>query len=112
MASVSALLKRRKTVTGSIAKLVTRLESLEARADQSTTYDKNLNTQFKKHHYEVIDLIDEIDDDALTREQAILDEHDDLMAGDHSWIASPPPTPLNGKQCRVAFLVYASQSSR
>ena len=89
MASISTLRKRRKAVTGSITKLVTRLENLEARADQSTTYDyvqeldknlQKLDAEFKKHHYEVIDLIDETDDAALTREQAALDEHDDLMA--------------------------------
>ena len=89
MTSISTIHKRRKTVTGSITKLVTRLESLEAKADQPTTYDhvqeldKNLQKfgeEFKKYHYEVIDLVDEADDAALTREQAVLDKHDELIA--------------------------------
>ena len=89
MATIPALRKRRKTVIGSIAKLVTRLESLETKADQPTTYDhtqelnknlQKLDSDFKKHHYELIDLVDEADDAALIREQAVLDEHDDLLA--------------------------------
>ena len=37
----------------------------------------NLDADFKKHHYAVIDRIDEADVEALSREQDALDQHDD-----------------------------------
>lgn len=88
MATIPMIKKRRSTVRGSITKLVTRLEALEAKADQPTMYDhaqeltkklESLDAEFRKYHYELIDLIDETDDTTLTREQAILDDHDELM---------------------------------
>ena len=39
----------------------------------------SLDTDFKTHHFHVIELVDEDDEDTLKQEQAILDDHEDRM---------------------------------
>ena len=39
----------------------------------------SLDTDFKKHHFHVIGLVDESDGDTLAQEQAILDDHEDKI---------------------------------
>ena len=64
-----------------------RLKDLESKADQPTTLDltrqisqklESLDSDFKLHHYALIDLID--DAESMLKEQDILDGHDDKMA--------------------------------
>ena len=38
------------------------------------------DSDFKSLHYQVLDLIDESDDEALRKEQDILDQHEDTVA--------------------------------
>lgn len=81
--SAATLWKRRGVVRVSITRLGTRLKELEEDAEQPWNLDhtrqfiltKRLDEDFKKHHFELIDMID--DDDYLEREQAVLDKHDD-----------------------------------
>ena len=63
------------------------LKDLENKADQSTTLDlarqmsqglESLDSDFKLHHYALINLID--DAETTLKEQDILDGHDDEMA--------------------------------
>ena len=85
--SVSVLRKRRGVVRASITRLTGRIKELESKADQPTTIDlarqtkdklKSLDSEFKVHHYAVVDVID--DETALQKEQEILDEHDDDLS--------------------------------
>ena len=80
--------KRRGTVRSSITRLVNRLSALERKAAEPTTFDlaqdlakrlRELDQDFRKYHYELLDLIDEEDEDALDKEQADLDNHDDVI---------------------------------
>ena len=79
--------RRRGVAKASITRLTTRLKDLEADASQPATINhaqrmqKNLDsldTEFRDHHHNIVDLID--GEESLTKEQEILDEHDDLVA--------------------------------
>ena len=81
--SAATLRKRRGVVRASITRLGTRLKELEETSDQPRTPDharqlltklQSLDEDFKKHHFELIDIID--GDEDLEREQSI-DKHDD-----------------------------------
>ena len=85
--TVPTLRKRRGVVRASITRLSSRLKDLESKVEQPTTLDHaqrmskkldTLDSEFKVHHYALIDLID--DDESLGKEQAALDEHDDDVA--------------------------------
>jgi len=74
-------------VRASITKLGTRIKDLEGKADQESTMSlaqqaklrlEQLDSEFKAHHYGLVDAID--DEEALEQEQAILDEHDDNVS--------------------------------
>lgn len=86
---ISKLRRRRGVVRASITRLGARLTELEYTADQPRTRDharqllgklRSLDEEFRRLHYELIDLIDEGSDDALEAEQATLDKHDDDVA--------------------------------
>ena len=71
----------------SITRLATRIRDLEGRVDRDDTLElakqakqklEKLDVDFKTHHYNLIDVID--DEDSLLREQGIIDEHDDEQA--------------------------------
>lgn len=87
MSSMSIARARRNTVSVSIAHLAERLQNLETKADPNNlhlTQDverelNSLDTEFWKCHYAVIDLIDIDDEATLSREQELLDNHDDLV---------------------------------
>ena len=73
----------------SITRLGTRLTELEDTADQPRPPDharqllgklRSLNGEFRQLHYELIDLIDADNEEALETEQAVLDKHDDNVA--------------------------------
>ena len=83
----TTLRKRRGVVRASITRLATRLKDLETKVDQPTTLDlahrmsqklDSLDSEFKVHHYALVDIID--DDDLSSKEQETLDEHDDEIA--------------------------------
>ena len=70
----------------SITRLSTRLKDLESKADQPATLDlvrqmsqklESLDSDFKLHHYALINLINDIE--SMLKEQDILDGHDDEM---------------------------------
>ena len=80
--------RRRGVAKASITRLTTRLKDLEADVSQPATIDHAqrmqqkldaLDAEFHGHHHNVVDLTDS--EDSLTREQDVLDEHDDLVAG-------------------------------
>ena len=86
---VSRLRKRRGVIRASITRLGTRLTELEDTADQPRTLDHtrqllgklwSLDEEFRGLYYELIDLIDAGNEDALDAEEAILDKHDDDVA--------------------------------
>ena len=87
MADASTIKKRRGIVRASITRLVTKLRDLKDITDQPTTSDlvqsmtQKLNTldiEFRKYHFELIDLIN--DEATLASEQETLDNHDDNVA--------------------------------
>ena len=84
-----ATLRRRGVVRASVTRLATRLRELESKVDAPTTPSlaqrmstklDTLDSDFKAHHLAVIDAIAEGDEEGLTKEQEILDAHDDEVA--------------------------------
>jgi hypothetical protein len=78
-----SLRKRRGVVRASIMRLGIRLKELEETSDQPRTSNharqlltklQSLDEDFKKHHFELIDKIDD-----LEKEQTVLDKHDEDM---------------------------------
>ena len=66
-----------------------RIKELEGKTNQPDTIDvarrmkeklESLDSEFRDHHYAVIDVVNESDEAALRKEQDILDEHDDEMS--------------------------------
>ena len=83
MADASTLRKCRGVVQASITCLSGRVKELESKADQPTTIDvarctkdkqESLDSEFKVHHFAVIDVIDEKDGATLRKEQDILEK--------------------------------------
>lgn len=84
---ISTLRRRRGVVKASLKRLAARLTELEARSHEPTTPShahklssklESLDSEFKTHHYSVIDAIPDDDraDDNLAKEQEELDQHD------------------------------------
>ncbi len=82
----SNLRKRRGVLRASITRLGGRLTELEGTVDQPRTADhakqllnklQSIESDFKKLHFELIDLIDEEDEDAMETEQGVIDKFDD-----------------------------------
>ena len=80
--------KRRGVARASITRLCNHLKDLEGKTEQPKTLElarrlsqklTDLDSEFRTHHHTVIDLTD--DEDALAKEQKLLDTHDDLLAG-------------------------------
>ena len=68
-------------------RLSNRLKDLEGEAGEPKTLElaqrmsqklTDLDSEFRAHHHTLTDLID--DDESLTKEQDMLDSHDDLVA--------------------------------
>ena len=77
MSALSNARKRRGVVRGSITRLATRLDTLEHKADEPATFHlaqdmgkklANLDADFRKHHYDIVDHIDEEHEDTLSQE--------------------------------------------
>ena len=88
MSTASGVRKRRGTVRSSITRLLNRLAALEGKAAEPSTFDlaqdmakrlSELDREFRKHHDQLIDLIDETDEDGLESAQNELDTHDDTI---------------------------------
>ena len=88
MTMITGARKRRGTIRSSITRLINRLSILESKAADHTTLDLaqdaakklgELDREFRTHHYQLLDLIDEEDGEALAREQRELDSHDDVI---------------------------------
>ena len=85
---IAKLRRRRGVAKGSITRIETRLATLEGTPDQPNIRDsarqmlaklKEHDADFRKIHLAIIDLTED-EDPALPDEQAVLDEHDDLVA--------------------------------
>ena len=77
----------RGVVSNSILKLSTKLTELEGKPDDPSTLGhahrmgsklSSLDSEFKVHHYSVVDLI--VKEEELEEEQAEIDKHDDIVA--------------------------------
>ena len=88
MSTASGVRKRRGTVRSSITRLLNRLAALEGKATEPSTFDLaqdmdkrlgELDQEFRKHHDQFLDLIDETDEDGLESAQNELDTHDDII---------------------------------
>ena len=83
--SVSTYRRRRGTVHVSITRLSTKVKELERKpgpislstADNLSHKLESLDSEFRKYHYDFIDLVDEVDDTTLAAEQDVLDKHDE-----------------------------------
>ena len=89
MSSLSiAHLRRRNAVSVSITHLAERLDNLERKQMEANLHHardieqqlNSLDSEFWKRHFAVIDLIDIDNDETLSREQELLDNHDDLVS--------------------------------
>ena len=77
--------KQRSGVSASIAHLAEELQYLETKVDPGSLHPiqgvyQNLNsldTEFWEYQFVIIDLIEDGDEEAFSREQEILDSHDD-----------------------------------
>ncbi len=78
--------KRRGAVKASITRLNIKLTELKRITHERTTGNlpqrmmQKLHDDFKKHHYAIIDVTEEGDEDSLYKEQEELDQHDDHIA--------------------------------
>ena len=91
MADSTALKRRRGVVKASITRLATKVTELETidhnlsvatRAQRLVRKLETLETDFKTHHFGVIDALDS--EDLVGGEQDVLDQHDDDVAELHS----------------------------
>ena len=89
MADLSNLRKRRSSTKGSITKLFNRMKALESKTHEASTLDlahqlmpnlQALDNQFKTQHYSIVDAIDEKKNESPTKEQDVLDKHNDEVA--------------------------------
>ena len=88
-ADLTALKRRRGVVRASVTKQATKLKDLEAKASEPSTRTlaqrmsrklDDLETEFRKYHYEIIDKTADENAEALGKEQETLDQFDDIIA--------------------------------
>ena len=88
--NVRNLQSQEKNTKASITHLANRFKNLETNVHEPSTLDlaeqiaqklKSLNSEFKVQHFAIIDLINEEDQDSLSKEQEILDNHDEEIVG-------------------------------
>ena len=77
--------RKRGAVKASLTRLVPRVDSIERAPDldearRLTTRLESVVAEFKVHHYSVIDLLDDEDEDGIQEQQTVLDEHEDIVA--------------------------------
>ena len=123
------LTEKERRVRASVTKLGIRLRELEGTAEQPDIPDhakqlitklEGLDSDFKSHHFEVIDLINAEDEEALSREQDICDKQDDdvtslmvclrLLASKPSAYPSSHKT-LSHKLARLEKCLLTSESA-
>lgn len=86
--ALSANRRRRGVVRASLTRLETRVKEFESKGTEISAGDRlaaqrllqkldTLDSDFKSHHFAVVDLVDE---EAMSTEQGVLDEHDDRVA--------------------------------
>lgn len=94
---------------------------LEGKTGEPATFDlaqgiakrlDELDQEFRKHQYQLLDLIDETDEEALAKEQAELDGHDDvrikqLVAVSSSSAYSSKRKALSHQQARLEKAVIS-----
>ena len=107
---LAALKRRRGAIKASITKLTTKITELEAKehdpsvlahAQQLGKRLENLDSDFNTRHFAVIDVLE--DEEQLTLEQDVLDNHDDELAELNlrlqalmvPTISAPLPTPTD-----------------
>ena len=87
--ALSNLHKKRGVPRSSVTRLGNRLRELESDPEAAGVSDRakqllvkldEADSDFKSLHYQVLDLIDESDDEALMKEEDILDQHEDTVA--------------------------------
>ena len=87
--ALSNLHRKRGVSRSSVTRLGNRLRELKSdpeaagisdRAKQPLAKLDEADSDFKSLHYQLLDLIDESDDEALKKEQDILDQHEDAVA--------------------------------
>ncbi len=87
--SASSARKKRKQLSSSINRLLSKLNNLERVAAETVTFDLTTETleklieldrNFKAQHYQVLEYIDEADEEELAKEQEEPDGHDDTVA--------------------------------
>jgi hypothetical protein len=85
---LTKLRRRRGVSKASITRICSRIEELEGLGDHPSTVEnakqlasklESLESEFKSYHFQIVDLLEE-DEEALGREQDILDNHDDQVA--------------------------------
>ena len=82
--------KFRGIMRGMITHLETQISKMEIKSEIThsdsviiqgqTEKLKSLDSDFKRHHYTMIELVDEEDLETLDQEQAVLDDHDNKIA--------------------------------
>ena len=84
--TLTTLCRRRGVVRASVTRLTTRLSELESKVHEPSTAQRmsqrleSLDSDFKIHHYAVVDALREEHDDGAAAEQDVLDKHDDDIA--------------------------------
>ena len=121
--ALSTQRKRRGVVKASITCLGSRLKELESKVEKPTTHDhaqrlatklETLDTEFKTHHFSLIDLID--DDETLEKEQETLGQHDDdvttltVRIQRLTTLSSTTPTNLDHRKVLMRKLQHLEKS--
>ena len=84
--ALSSLHKKQEVARSSVTRLGNRLRELKSDPEAAVVSDhakqlllkfNEADSDFKSLHFQVLDLIDENDDEALKKEQYILDQHED-----------------------------------
>ena len=109
---LSSLRKKRGAARSSVTRLSNRLKDLESDPEAAGASDRakqlllkldDADSDFKTLHFQVLDVIDENDEEALQKEQDILDQHEDTVSAlilriqniiTHSPTAHAPTLPL------------------
>ena len=120
--SIANAKKRRGVARASLTRLSSRLKDLEGEPRDTKTLElahriskklADLDSEFRNHHHTLIDLTD--DDEALAKEQDVLDSHDDLVTDltvrVRQIISSSSPSPSDSSHRIVARKLAHLQKS-
>ncbi len=95
--------RKRGADKASLTRLVPRVDSIERTPDldearRLTTRLESVVAEFKVHHYSVIDLLDDEDEDGIQEQQTIFMKTlllNSLLAWRRLWLPLQPRTPMN-----------------